>query len=84
MPTTDPSSASKSVSRNGIVRISADELPTAFRMPISRVRSNTAVYIAMKTTMKPTTTATPITTPMKLFSIPTLLIESIEVNSSIV
>jgi hypothetical protein len=34
-------------------------------MPISRVRSSTAVYIVIKTTMKPTTTAMPMTTPMK-------------------
>jgi hypothetical protein len=49
-------------------------------MPISLVRSNTAVYMAMKTTMEPTITAT----PMKFRSIPTLLIDSSEVNSSTV
>jgi len=53
-------------------------------MPISRVRSSTAVYIAMKTTMKATHHGNPDHHSDKALHIPTLLIESIEVNSSIV
>ena len=38
------------------------DAPMDFRMPISRVRSITAVYMDWKMTMKPMHTATPITT----------------------
>ena len=39
-----------------------------FRIPISRVRSITAVYMAWKMTMKPMMTEIPITTLMKVES----------------
>ena len=61
-----------------------EDAPSDFKIPISRVRSRTAVYIAIETTMNPTMTATAMTTPIKLRNRPMLLIESSEVNSSIV
>ena len=44
------------------------DAPSAFKTPISRVRSSTAVYMDRKTTRKPTSTPTPTTTQMKSVS----------------
>ena len=44
------------------------DAPMDFRMPISRVRSMTAVYMAWKITMNPMITEIPITTLMKVDS----------------
>ena len=63
--------------------MSTEEAPRDLRMPISRVRSSTAVYIAIDTTMKPTMTAIAITLSMKLRSRPMLLTDNSDVNSSI-
>ena len=41
------------------------DAPSAFRIPISRVRSSTAVYMERQTTRNPIRTATPITTCVK-------------------
>ena len=84
IPKTLPSIAINSVSRKSKFRMYADDAPNAFSIHISRVLSSTAVYMAIVTTMKPTTRAMPITTPMKSRNSPTLLIVNSEVNSSIV
>ena len=44
------------------------EAPIDLRMPISRVRSRTEVYIDWKITRKPMMTAMPMTTRMAVFS----------------
>ena len=43
------------------------EAPSDFRMPISRVRCSTAMYMERQTTAKPMTTPIPITTWMNEF-----------------
>src|SRR5579862_12553 len=60
-PAAIPITPSSMVSRRTTFTMYHLEAPIDFRMPISRVRSITAVYIAWKITRNPTTTATPIT-----------------------
>ncbi len=45
------------------------DAPSAFRIPISRVRSRIAVYMARKTTRNPKTTESPMITRVNDFSI---------------
>src|SRR5580704_9792977 len=62
IPTRTPATASTAVSRRMTPTIVAFDAPIDFRIPISRVRSSTAVYIDWKITRKPTITAIVITT----------------------
>ena len=62
MPNRIPTTASTAVSRSTTFTMYSLDAPMDFKMPISRVRSITAVYIAWKITMNPMMTATPITT----------------------
>src|ERR1039458_4812927 len=62
IPPTIPAIASSTVSRSTTLTMYHFDAPIDFKIPISRVRSITAVYIDWKITKKPTTTATQITT----------------------
>ena len=59
------------------------EAPRAFSIPISRVRSSTAVYMERQTTRNPINTATPITTFVKASIYGTLFALNSETKSSI-
>ena len=59
------------------------DAPSAFRIPISRVRSSTAVYMERQTTRNPIRTAIPITTFVKASIYGTLLVLNNETKSSI-
>ena len=56
----------RSVSRKMTFMMYSLSAPSDFRMPISRVRSMTAAYMAWKITMKPMIMAMPITTLITL------------------
>ena len=60
-PSDDPHDRQQHVSRSTTFTMYHFEAPSDFKIPISRVRSITAVYIDWKITRNPTTTATPIT-----------------------
>ena len=67
----EPTIASTAVSRSRMFKMYSGEAPSAFKMPISRVRSSTAVYIVERTIRNPTTTPTLTTTQINEVSIGT-------------
>ncbi len=67
-PTTTPTIDSTAVSRSTTPTMVNFEAPIDLRMPISRVRSKTDVYIDWKMTRKPIMTAMPTTTRIAVFS----------------
>ena len=81
IPSTEPTSASSTVSRSRQSKINHGEPPSALRMPISRVRYSTAVYIERNTTRKPTSVPIPMITRVKVRSMGTLLSVSSEMKS---
>ncbi len=68
MPAALPNSVSTNVSPKSIFAISRREHPSALRMPISRVRSRTMVYILRSTTRKLMTMPMPTIVRIKGFN----------------
>src|SRR5215472_2334416 len=81
MPTIIPAKASTRVSRRMARTMYNLDAPSDFKMPISRVRSITAVYMDWKITIKPMTTAMPMTTAINLESMGMLSADMAESHS---